>query len=856
MREPTGPCLADRAVEVTPVGKEVTCVPDCLYVEETRVRRYPVSEIEHHFRNHAGRNRTIAFVTNAGLGVRQGLVTALFGSKGDIVMMGRALKEVALRAAGEFIRLLPPDDWLAYAPTDLVVYWDDAEPTVEESRPTAAVDVVALILPGQLTTADPPLPGIFAARRHCLARLEEETFRCLRHCGVGSEAFDPIAKSVWWGFLIRPALLTREQWRAASGHVDFDREVWERIWRYAQRFKHRLRIGSLVVRAVSTNMNSNRELHALYQRAAGCVRELGAFDASRVRELFGLGSGRAAGAQLRGDVLLDPKCLVHRSIITVSPGLRLRLAAGVVIDDSEVHVRGQPGQQVSIPEGTVVAHSRISGELLGNGRGGALVGVDSTAGVRFLSRAIQTTVLLADGERRTLKMPLQQLPSFDAPIPGLGDLSLRRALSLARPRGGPGAVRLGPSCSHLPARAKAEGPAIPRGEVMNAEPLVRERMQEIFYSEKILWHSDRLDSYGEEFKSLRGKTRLADLSGVVPVTMEIDLSNLCSHRCPSCAGRRLPESENEQLFPAAGDGESIPTARAADYIAQLAAAGVRGLIFTGGGEPTAHSGLVDLVELAVAVGMRVGLITHGGLLHKHDLGPLLRACTWIRFSIDAGDASDFESVHGRGRTEWRRVWRNLSKVVDEKRRLFASGRRAPTVGVAFLAGPQNIERLVALAELSRAHGADYLQVRPFHGCLDFDVTRHLSDARRCFDSQDFKVVASLQKYRRVHGGEIEPRDYSYCHMSQFASVICANEKMYVCCHLRNVDRFCIGDLRTESFVDILQGRRRAAVSASVRVRECQRLCRGDHVNRQIQGLTEIERAPGHQGPPPPHVDFL
>jgi hypothetical protein len=397
-----------------------------------------VSEIEQHFRERPGLNRGIAFVTNVGLGLRQGLVAALFGSKGDIVVMGRALKEVALRAAGEFIRLLPPGDWLAYAPTDLVVYWDDAESAIETSSPAAAADVLALTLPDQQAMADPPLPGIFAARRPCLARLEDETSRCLRHCGVSAETFDPVSKSVWWGFLIRPTLLTREQWMVASGHTDFDPDVWNKVWMYAQRFKHRLSIGSLSVQAVSTNMNCNRDLHTLYQRAVGCVRGLGSFDCSRVRELFGLGSGRVARAQLRGDILLNPRCLVHRSIVSAPSGVRLRLGAGVVIDDSEIHVRGEPGREYSIPEGTVVAHSRVSGRLLGNARGGALVGVDSTAGVRFHSGAIQTTVLLADGERRTGTIPLQQVPSLDAPIPGLGELSLRQVLSLARPScGGP-----------------------------------------------------------------------------------------------------------------------------------------------------------------------------------------------------------------------------------------------------------------------------------------------------------------------------------------------------------------------------------------------------------------------------------
>lgn len=431
---------------------------DCRYVEETRECLYRVSEIEQHFRELPGPNRGIAFVTNAGLGLRQGLVAALFGSKGDIVVMGKALKVVALRAAGEFIRLLPPGDWLAYAPTDLVVYWDEAESAIETSSPAAGADVLVLTFPGQQAMADPPLLGIFAARRHCLARLEDETSRCLRHCGVSAKTFNPVAKSVWWGFLIRPTLLTREQWMVASGHTDFDREVWDKVWRYAQQCRYRLRIGSLTVQAVSTNMNSNRDLHTLYKRAVGGAGGLGTSDTYRVRELFGLGSGRVVGAQLRGDILLNPRCLVHRSIVSASSGIRLRLGAGVVIDNSEIHVRGKPGMEYLIPEGTVVAHSRVSGGFLGNARGGALVGVDSTAGVRFYSGAIQTTVLLADGERRTGRIPLQQVPSLDARIPGLGDLSLRQALSLARPSsGGPGGIRLGSTCSENRSQATKQG---------------------------------------------------------------------------------------------------------------------------------------------------------------------------------------------------------------------------------------------------------------------------------------------------------------------------------------------------------------------------------------------------------------
>src|SRR5437763_11046013 len=76
--------------------------------------------------------------------------------------------------------------------------------------------------------------------------------------------------------------------------------------------------------------------------------------------------------------------------------------------------------------------------------------------------------------------------------------------------------------------------------------------QSIFGSPKILYHADRLLPYVR--RAGRG-TSAADRSapdGSVPITMEIDLTNVCSHRCPLCVGHRTPNSDQEQLFPVAG----------------------------------------------------------------------------------------------------------------------------------------------------------------------------------------------------------------------------------------------------------------------------------------------------------------
>jgi pyruvate-formate lyase-activating enzyme len=341
--------------------------------------------------------------------------------------------------------------------------------------------------------------------------------------------------------------------------------------------------------------------------------------------------------------------------------------------------------------------------------------------------------------------------------------------------------------------------------------------------------------------------------------MELDLTNVCSHQCPLCVGRRNPDGPAEALYTVAGDGEHLPTARASEFIRQMAEAGVRGLIFTGGGEPTVHSDLVGLVQQAAARGLDVGLITHGGLLHRHDVASLVASCTWIRVSVDAASPERFQAVHGAGRLEWDRVWANVDRLVAARdaRRTAASPEPAATLGLGFLAGPENVGEIAAFAALARAHGVDYAQVRPFHRYITFDVRPHLAAAKARFDSPSFTLVASMQKYSRVIEGAVEPRNYSYCHIAHFASVICANEKMYVCCHYRNLAEFCIGDLRQESLVEVLNGPRRARVMAALQVSGCQSLCRGDHVNREIQRWVEARGAPSApDGPSPAHVNFL
>ena len=107
-----------------------------------------------------------------------------------------------------------------------------------------------------------------------------------------------------------------------------------------------------------------------------------------------------------------------------------------------------------------------------------------------------------------------------------------------------------------------------------------------FSSDKILKHLDRVNAW------LRGENPF-------PITVELDMTNRCNHRCPECSGWYFQKRDSDSL--------SIGLAR--DIITQLAEAKVRGLIFTGGGEPLCHPYIKEGVKLAYELGLDIGFIT-------------------------------------------------------------------------------------------------------------------------------------------------------------------------------------------------------------------------------------------------------
>ena len=340
-----------------------------------------------------------------------------------------------------------------------------------------------------------------------------------------------------------------------------------------------------------------------------------------------------------------------------------------------------------------------------------------------------------------------------------------------------------------------------------------------FASDKILNHPDRIQAW------LNGENPFA-------VTMEIDPTNVCNHRCPGCSG--WPIADKSSL--------SKETMKA--VIAEAKALGLRGLTFTGGGEPLCHPGTEWAVRFAAECGLDVALITNGSLLHKADMEGLIESCRWIRISLDAGTPGMHERVHGT--SDFATIIRNIEKLVGVKHKT----RSDCTIGVGYLtgAGTDDPEDMADFVSMAVSLGVDYAQFRPFHTQAKKDLHRFkpidwgmLEDMA----TTETEVLCSKHKYDAMVSGEVK-RTYRECYGHQFATTLCANGDMTICCHTRGLGWATLGNVNQQSVGQIWNSKERMCAAGAIDLGKCPLLCRCNTFNEILWRIKERKE----------HVNFL
>lgn len=337
-----------------------------------------------------------------------------------------------------------------------------------------------------------------------------------------------------------------------------------------------------------------------------------------------------------------------------------------------------------------------------------------------------------------------------------------------------------------------------------------------FSSDKILKHLDRVNEW------LMGKNP-------PPITVELDLTNKCNHRCPECVCSYFRIANHDTL----------PDDMIDDIIRQIAEFGVRGLIFTGGGEPLLHPRAIDAVKLAHSLGIDLGFITNGSIMDKEIAKVLVSSVTWIRISLDAASPEVFRITHNMGEEEFEKVLKNIRILVEAKKK----NNSQATIGVGFLTCEESRRDMYNAALLCRDLGVDYLQFRPMQirrkGGFDYQWADVYDEITRLLPigNSNFQILFSKHKYdmmkRKDYG-----RDYKICYGHQFATVIAADAKMYICCHTRGFDKYCIGDLRKNTLKEIWNSEHRQEVARNIDFKDCIPLCRDNTFNQILWNIKQ------------------
>ncbi len=346
-----------------------------------------------------------------------------------------------------------------------------------------------------------------------------------------------------------------------------------------------------------------------------------------------------------------------------------------------------------------------------------------------------------------------------------------------------------------------------------------------FSSDKILKHLDRVNAW------LKGENPY-------PITVEMDVTNICNHRCPECSGWFHFQNRSR---------DSLPLDLANDIIRQLSRIEVRGLIFTGGGEPLCYPHIKEVIKLAHNLGLDVGFITNGTLINEEIARILLDCCSWLRVSLDAASARTFEIIHGLDGDAFNKVLDNIRLLVNMKKQIKAR----TSVGVGYLTSDYTKSQMHDMSELCKKLGVDYLQFRPLqiHNSGKFEY--HHADIEeeifKCLkESHDgYRVLYSRHKYEMMRQKDYG-RNYKKCFGHQFATVVGADAKMYVCCHMRGHEKYCIGYLKKNTFEEIWNSKRKKEVAERIDFSECIPLCRDNTFNQILWNIKE----------PREHVNFL
>ena len=219
-----------------------------------------------------------------------------------------------------------------------------------------------------------------------------------------------------------------------------------------------------------------------------------------------------------------------------------------------------------------------------------------------------------------------------------------------------------------------------------------------------------------------------------PITADIFLTEYCNNRCGYC--RCAHDSGRYMSFDM--------FVKVAERLQEL---GVRGMILTGGGEPTINPDFDAITEWLERMGIDYGINTNFNVYRECNPA-------FLKVSVDAGTREGYKAVRGVDKLEV--VTENIGRFVDFKKRMGNTTR----VGVQCVA--MEIEAVRDFYKWARGLDVDYIQFRPLETRgehVDYGRIREfIREARkmdaRVYESYKFDLIEWRPKACYAHWAAI------------------------------------------------------------------------------------------------------
>ncbi|MBU0981299.1 radical SAM protein [Patescibacteria group bacterium] len=331
--------------------------------------------------------------------------------------------------------------------------------------------------------------------------------------------------------------------------------------------------------------------------------------------------------------------------------------------------------------------------------------------------------------------------------------------------------------------------------------------------------TNKLGLFPEKLAALRSSHAKGEMDTTYPISVELSLTDACSFNCEWCSDfdlrKRLNGHMNNKIVPGLLD--------------DLSDGGAKGVVIEGGGEPTLHPNICEIIEEVRKRGLACGLITNGARFNYSDQ---IDELEWVRISLDVANAEQMQTLKRKDAFET--VMSNISEIARVKRQT--------VLGISYILTKKSRDGLEDLVYRLSRMGVNYFQVKPVvdHPELlwmgEKEDLKHLN----AYESENFKVFLDALQTNRIRGNMGVS-----CVAHSLTSVIAANGDVFFCGRLNSDASWpALGNINRNSFKEIWTGEeRRRQHELMMQATECSSKCPECRLTKFNVSLDQIQETP-------------